>query len=85
MDEGVLAAVRRFPERRRAIEALAAGDEGFRSLCVDLADAEAALAGWRASTAAVRDARCAEYRDLVEDLAREVGTALGTGRPDDRS
>jgi hypothetical protein len=25
MDEGVLAAVRRFPERRRAIEALEAG------------------------------------------------------------
>jgi len=73
MDEGVLAAVRRFPERQQAIEALADRNEDFRSLCVDLADAEAALAGWRASTAAVRDARCAEYRDLVEDLAREVG------------
>ena len=84
MDEGVLAAVRRFPERRRAIEALAAKDEGFRSLCVDLADAEAALAGWRASTAAVHEARCAEYRDLVEDHAREVGAAIGVGRRGDR-
>ncbi len=84
MDEGVLAAVRRFPERQRAIETLAAGDESFRSLCGDLADAEAALVGWQASTAAVREARCAEYQGLVEDLAREVEAALGTGRHDDR-
>ena len=84
MDEGVLAAIRRFPERQRAIEALAASDESFQSICVDLADAEAALAGWQASTATVREARCAEYRDLVEDLAREVEAALEAGRHDDR-
>ncbi len=84
MDEGVLAAVRRFPEWQRAIETLAGRDENFRSLCVDLADAEAALVGWQASTAAVREARCAEYRDLVEDLAREVEAALEAGRHDDR-
>ena len=80
MDEGVLAAVRRFPERRRAIETLAASDESFQSICVDLADAEAALAGWQASTAAVREARCTEYRGLVEDLAREVEAALAAKR-----
>ncbi len=84
MDEGVRAAVRRFPERRRAIETLAGRDEDFRSLCVDLADAETALVGWQASTAAVREARCAEYRDLVEDLAREVEAALEARRHDDR-
>ena len=48
------------------------------------ADAETTLAGWQASTAAVREARCAEYRSLVEDLAREVEAALRTGRHDDR-
>jgi hypothetical protein len=32
----------------------------------------------------VREARCAEYRDLVEDLAREVEAALEVGRHDDR-
>jgi hypothetical protein len=80
MDQGVLAAVRRFPGRRRAIETLAASDESFQSICVDLADAEAALAGWQASTAAVREARCAEYRGLVEDLAREVEAALAAKR-----
>ena len=80
MDEGVLAAVRRFPGRRRAIETLAASDESFQSLCVDLADAETALAGWQVSTAAVREVRCAEYRSLVEDLAREVEAALAAKR-----
>jgi hypothetical protein len=80
MDGGVLAAVQRFPAQQRAIETLAASDESFQSLCVDLADAEAALAGWQASTAAVREARCAEYRGLVEDLAREVEAALAAKR-----
>lgn len=84
MDGAVLAAVGRFPERQRAIETLAAGDESFRSLCTDLAEAEAALAGWDASTAAVRDARCAEYQGIVEDLAREIEAALGAQRPDGR-
>jgi hypothetical protein len=84
MDEGVLAAVRRFPERQQAIEALAGRNEDFRSLCVDLADAETALAGWQASTAAVREARCAEYRSLVEDLAREAEVVLKAGRHDNR-
>jgi hypothetical protein len=84
MNEGVLAAVRHFPERQRAIETLAASDESFESLCADLADAEAALAGWQASTAAVREARCAEYRDLVEDLAREVEMALKAKEQDGR-
>ena len=76
MNEGVLAAVRHFPARQRAIETLAASDESFQSICIDLADAEAALAGWQASTAAVRDARCAEYQSLIEDLAREVEMVL---------
>ena len=84
MDEGVLAAVRHFPERQREIETLAASNESFRSICDDLADAETALAGWQASTAAVREARCAEYRSLVEDLAREAEVVLKAGRHDNR-
>src|SRR4051794_25353425 len=46
MDEEVRAAVRRFPARQAAIEALAARDEGFRSLCADFAEAEATLRHW---------------------------------------
>ena len=83
MDEGALAAVRRFPAQQRLIETLAASDESFQSLCDDLAAAETALAGWQASTAAVREARCAGYRDLVEDLVREIEVALRSGRHDD--
>ncbi len=84
MNEGVLAAVRRFPERQRAIEMLASRDEDFQSLCIDLADAEAALAGWQASTAAVREARCAEYQAIVNDLVRELETVLEAKRADDQ-
>lgn len=84
MDGGVLAAIRRFPERRQAIETLAGNDESFRMLCGDLAEAEAALTGWQASTAAVRDARCAEYEGIVQDLAREIEEALGAKGHDGR-
>ena len=76
MNEGVLAAVRRFPKRQRAIERLVANDESFESLCADLVDAETALAGWQASTAAAHEERCAEYGSIVEDLAREIEMVL---------
>jgi len=76
MDEDVLAAVRRFPERRWAIKAMAAWDDDFRQLCADLADAEAALRDWEGSSSPDRERRCAEYRDLVEGLAAEIETAL---------
>ena len=85
MDEGVLAAVRRFPERQRAIEALAARDEDFRSLCADLADAKTALGRWEVSPDAVRDERCSEYRAIVDDLGKEIEAVLdavaGPARP----
>jgi hypothetical protein len=78
MDEDVLAAVRRFPERRWAIKAMAAWDGDFRQLCADLADAEAALRGWEGSSLPDRERRCAEYSDLVESLAAEIKAALET-------
>jgi hypothetical protein len=83
MDEGALAAARRSPAQQRLIETLAASDESFQSLCDDLAAAATTLAGWQASTAVVREARYAEYRDLVEDLVREIEVALRSGRRDD--
>jgi hypothetical protein len=39
MDQDVLVAIQRFPARQQAIEALAARDEDFRSLCADFAEA----------------------------------------------
>jgi hypothetical protein len=78
MDEDLVAAARRFPGRRGTLEALAAADESFRSLCSDLAEAEAALQRWRASTLAARDQRCSEYEELVESLAGEIAVYLDT-------
>jgi hypothetical protein len=76
MDQGTYAAERRFPARKQTIEELAARDEGFRDLCVDFADAEAELQRWEKSTGPKREERCAEYAELVGDLAREIEAAL---------
>jgi hypothetical protein len=76
MDQGAYAAERRFPARKQAIEELAARDEEFRDLCVDFGDAEAELERWENSTGPKREERCAEYAELVNDLAREIEAAL---------
>ena len=76
MGDGLLAAIRRFPERRTAIETMIVRDEEFRLLCEDLAEAEAALAEWRKSEAQCRDQRLAEYDALVVGLAAEMKEAL---------
>lgn len=76
MDEALLAAAQRFPGRQRTLEALAARDESFRSLCADFAEARAALQRWQASAAAVRERRCAEYEELIESLAGEIALGL---------
>lgn len=76
MHEAVQAAIARFPDRGHAIEVLAGTDEGFRSLCEDLAEAQAALARWERSSLPAKEARCAEYRDLVRDLEVEIEAEL---------
>jgi hypothetical protein len=76
MDRSVLAAIARFPDRGHAIEELAQTDEDIRSLCADLAEAEAVLKRWRLSSSPVREARCTEYRDLVRDLVAELEVTL---------
>jgi hypothetical protein len=76
MEQRVLAAIAPFPDRGHAVKELAGRDEEFLSLCDDLAEAEAAFRRWEHSTSMVREARCAEYRDLVRDLALEVEAAL---------
>ncbi|CAN7418061.1 hypothetical protein LJR231_002679 [Phyllobacterium sp. LjRoot231] len=76
MDQGASAVERRFPTRKQAIEELAARDEEFRDLCIDFADAEAELHRWENATGPKRGERCAEYAELVNDLAREIEAAL---------
>ena len=78
MDKGVVAATRRFPFQGMAIKERAARDEEFRDLCTDFADAEIELLRWEQSTELKRDERCAEYQELVTDLAREIVAALDT-------
>ncbi|CAN7365236.1 hypothetical protein LJN214_002043 [Mesorhizobium sp. LjNodule214] len=78
MDQKIEAAQRRFPLRKRAIEELAVRDEDFRSLCIDLADAESAALRWENSDAPKRDERRAEYLALVNDLAKEIEAILDT-------
>jgi hypothetical protein len=76
MPDGLHSAIQRFPEQRAAIEAMSARDDEFRTLCDDLAEAEAALTRWEDSTAPYRNERCAEYRELVESLTAELEIAL---------
>ncbi len=76
MDGNISAALRRFPSQKETIERLSVCDEAFRSLCEDLADAEDALRKWEQSDSPKRDQRCSEFRELVDDLAKEVETAL---------
>jgi hypothetical protein len=78
MDHGVLIAIQRFPARQQAIEALAARDEDFRSLCADFAEAQAALCRWGEPSSAVRENLRSEYQTLVEELAGEIAGALDT-------
>jgi hypothetical protein len=72
MDRGVLAAVRRFPQRSLEIRRLAMADSSFRSLCEDLREAEEALERWSRGSSAQAASRHSEYSLLVEELATEI-------------
>ena len=76
MGEDANAAIRRFPDRSRAISDLFVRDEGFRDMCTDFATAEAELQRWRASEDPRRERRIDEYLVLVEDLAAEIANTL---------
>jgi hypothetical protein len=76
LDRELKAAIDRFPGRREAIMDFAARDDDFRSICSDLADAEAALRRCRESKAASHSQLADEYRELSEALASEIETAL---------
>jgi hypothetical protein len=71
-----MVAIARFPDRGHAIEELARRNEDFRSLCADLADAEAAAVRWEHSSLPVGKARTAEYQELARDLAAELEATL---------
>lgn len=72
MDRGVLAAIRLLPTHKKSIVELALSSESFRTLCGDLAEAELALQRWETSTLPTKEARCAEYRLLIDGLETEL-------------
>lgn len=76
LDQKLTAAKRHFPDRSHAIDELALRNEDFCTLCIDLADAEAAARKWESSTAPKRDKFRAEYLELASDLAKEIESAL---------
>lgn len=72
MDPGLIAAIRRHPGDRLAIQELALRSEGFRTMCADLAEAEEALRNWQVSDSPLGEDRCGEYKALVEALDAEI-------------
>jgi hypothetical protein len=76
MTDGLRAAFRRFPEHRSAIESRVIHDEGFRLLCADLDEAEAAFSRWENSSSPLREQRLEEYQTLVANLADELRDVL---------
>jgi hypothetical protein len=76
MDPGVMAAIRRLPRHKKAIEELVLFSESFRGLCGDLADAEAALQLWQTSGDTGAAARCLEYGHIVDGLEAELRQAI---------
>jgi hypothetical protein len=74
--EAFSAALRRFPQFELAIRRLMARSEAFCDMCEELAEAELALSKVDRVPLALREARRAEWQDLIERLVAEVGAAL---------
>jgi hypothetical protein len=72
----LLAAIRRYPECELAIRRLIETDEPFRDICEELAEAEWALSKVDYSPDVSREARRAEWQEIVDGLAGEMKLAL---------
>jgi hypothetical protein len=72
----LLAAIRRYPECELAIRRLAETDEPFRDICEELAEAERALAKAGDLPELSREARRAEWQEIVDGLAGELKLVL---------
>jgi len=68
--------VRRFPQFELAIRRLMDRNETFRDMCEELAEAELALSRVDAAPPPLREARRAEWQELVDRLVGEVGAAI---------
>jgi hypothetical protein len=78
--EAYSAACRRFPQLELAIRRLMHASETFCDMCLELAEAETALANVDKVPARLREARRAEWEELVDRLVREIEAALRNRR-----
>lgn len=70
------AALRRFPLFELAIRRLIARSEAFCDMCEELAEAELALSRIDKVAPELREARRAEWQELIDRLVGEVSAAL---------
>jgi hypothetical protein len=68
--------IERFPEHELAIERLARGSEGFRSMCEDYVVGVEALERWERATDPKRTVMIAELRHSLAELETEILQAL---------
>jgi hypothetical protein len=74
--EALSAALRRYPQFELAIRRLMARSEAFCDMCEELAEAELALSKVDRVPSGLREARRAEWQELIDRLVAEVEAAL---------
>ena len=77
-EDGLAAALRRFPESAFRIRQLMLGNEAFKELCSDLAAAERALEDARHLPVNIREKRRDEFAEMADSLAKEIAEVLGS-------
>ncbi|CAN7716949.1 hypothetical protein LJR098_003426 [Rhizobium sp. LjRoot98] len=75
-DEGLAAALRRFPTHAAQMRTLIQRNESFRAMCDDLACVEQALLSVDKMPSEIRDERRREFTELVDGLAVEIERTL---------
>ena len=76
MDDGLQRVIDRFPQLAASIRKCFDGDQSFRDMCGDYAEATEALRRWQASDSPRRISRIEEYGDLATALESEILAAL---------
>ncbi len=75
-DEGLAAALRRFPTHAAQMRTLIQRNESFRAMCDDLACVEQALLSVDKLPSEIREDRRREFTELVDSLAVEIERKL---------
>ena len=76
MDSGMRRVIERFPELELPIRNCFHGDQSFREMCSDYAEALDALQRWQTSDHPRKAARVEEYQELARALESEIVAAL---------